>query len=52
MTNKSDNTQSDLKFEDSHMDTSIDDAKWMLGGVATLGLIVMSLGLFASTLAA
>ena len=32
-------------------DTSINDAKWLLGSVATLGFIVIGLGLFASTLA-
>jgi hypothetical protein len=33
------------------VDTSINDAKWLLGSVATLGFIVIGLGLFASTLA-
>lgn len=40
-----------IEFEENHMDTSISDAKWLLGGVAALGLIVIGLGLFASTLA-
>jgi len=33
------------------VDTSINDAKWLLGSVATLCFIVIGLGLFASTLA-
>lgn len=33
------------------VDTSINDAKWLLGSVATLGFIVIGFGLFASTLA-
>ena len=47
----SENTKADLNQEDNLVDTSINDAKWLLGGVATLGFLVMSLGLFASTLA-
>lgn len=42
---------SSYELEDNLMDTSIDDARWLLGSVATLGFIVIGLGLFASTLA-
>ncbi len=47
-TNSPDTT---FELEENLIDTSIDDAKWLLGGVATLGFIVIGLGLFASTLA-
>lgn len=40
-----------FEFEDNMMDTSVNDAKWLLGSVATLGFVVIGLGLFASTLA-
>ncbi len=52
MTVKTETAESTFKMEDNQLDTSIDDAKWLLGGVATLGFIVIGLGLFASTLAA
>lgn len=44
-------TKTDFEFDDNLIDTSINDAKWLLGSVATLGFIVIGLGLFASTLA-
>ena len=47
----SENTNADQDLEDNLIDTSINDAKWLLGGVATLGFLVMSLGLFASAMA-
>jgi len=36
--------------KDHLLDNSVNDAKWLLVSVATLGLFVMALGLFASTL--
>ncbi len=38
------------KMDDSLMDNSINDARWLLGGVATLGFLVMVSGFFASML--
>lgn len=46
-----DQSKTDFEFDDNLLDTSINDAKWLLGSVATLGFIVIGLGLFASTLA-
>ncbi len=48
---QTDSPETEIEFEENLIDTSINDAKWLLGSVATLGFIVMSLGLFASTLA-
>ncbi len=42
--------ESGLEATDHLLDTSINDAKWLLGSVATLGFLVIGLGLFASTL--
>lgn len=42
---------SSLNATDPMLDTSVNDAKWLLGSVATLGFFVMAVGLFASTLA-
>lgn len=44
-------TETGFELEDNLIDTSVNDAKWLLGSVATLGFIVICLGLFASTLA-
>lgn len=41
----------DIESTDHLLDTSVSDAKWLLGSVATLGFFVMVVGLFASTLA-
>lgn len=43
--------ETDFETTDHLMDTSVSDAKWLLGSVATLFLFVLALGLFASTLA-
>ena len=43
--------ESGIKTTDPLLDTSVNDAKWLLGSVATLGFFVMAVGLFASTLA-
>lgn len=39
-----------IELNDTLIDSSISDAKWLLGSVATLGLFVFLVGLFASTL--
>lgn len=46
-----DNTETNFEFDDNLVDTSVSDAKWLLGSVATLGFFVIAVGLFASTLA-
>lgn len=46
-----DQSETGFEFDDNLLDTSVNDAKWLLGSVATLGFIVICLGLFASTLA-
>lgn len=51
MTSKTNEKERKLENQDYLMDTSVDDAKWLLASVATLGLLVMSLGLIASSLA-
>lgn len=44
--------ETNVNFEDVLIDTSISDAKWLLGSVATLGMFVLVLGLVANSLAA
>jgi hypothetical protein len=51
MSTKTDKNENNIENQEYLMDSSIDDAKWLLASVATLGLLVMSLGLIASSLA-
>ena len=44
------NLDSINEVDDNLTETSINDARWLLGGVATLCFIVTAFGLFASTL--
>ena len=41
-----------LPIDDPVMDTSVSDAKWLLGSVAAIGLFVVSMGMFASVVSA
>lgn len=51
MTPNTEQSDTTTSLEDNFMDTSINDARWLLGGVATLGMIVMALGVIANALA-
>lgn len=50
MSLNTDHNETVFEFEDNLIDTSVNDAKWLLGSVAMLGFIVIGLGLLASTL--
>ncbi len=50
MSLNSENTNDKNEIENNLIDSSIDDARWLLGGVAMLGFLVMGFGLLASTL--
>lgn len=45
------NSDAAQELNDGLIDNSINDARWLLGGVAIMFLIVFGFGLLASTLA-
>jgi len=51
MSVNTDSPEMNLELKKDLVDTSVSDAKWLLGSVAALGLFVILTGLFASTLA-